>query len=330
MQPSDATSVDRFTDQINPTVVATLSEITVLHVAGTDAAAFLQSQFCNDVAALPDNGVQLNGYCTPKGRLLAVFHLIRRGDGFMMLVPESVAPAFRKRLSMFVLRADVTIDRWTIGAPIAILGGGAADASAGELPDVPGQGCVHGESWVGRLPGPTPSWIALGEAGSLDSVRAALPPDTPTATDALWRASRLLAGEPILAGDAVDRFVPQMLNLDLIDGLSFRKGCYPGQEIVARTRYLGKQKRRMLLYHVDAVPTDAPVGPGSAIKSESKSGVGEVLAAERSGDGLLLAVVLRLEHLRSQLSLDIEGPDCPLAPVALPYDALEGTDFVNA
>jgi len=238
-------------------------ERVLVRVSGGDAAAFLQGQFCNDVDALNPNGIQLNGYCTPKGRLLAVFHLMRDGADFLMWFPTSETDALLKRLRLFVMRADVTFDIEDTLTVVALRGEALLSSAA---------------------------------LGSL----------TPTDTA------------------ASDRFVPQMLNMDLIDGLSFSKGCYPGQEIVARTRYLGKQKRRML--HYTGSGDGALIGPGDPLLTADGNAAGDMVSSVQV-DGTLTAIaVVRLEYRASTLH---HASGIELFPASLPYDPLEGTEYAG-
>ncbi len=300
-------------------------ERVLVRVSGGDAAAFLQGQFCNDVDALNPNGIQLNGYCTPKGRLLAVFHLMRDGADFLMWFPTSETDALLKRLRLFAMRADVTFDIEDTLTVVALRGEALLSSAAlgGLTPTDTGEGIRAGGLRAYRLSDAVPSTVLVGTQAHLLEALSASDALSPHSSD-WWRRTRMQAGEPILSGAASDRFVPQMLNMDLIDGLSFSKGCYPGQEIVARTRYLGKQKRRML--HYTGSGDGALIRPGDPLLTTDGNAAGDMVSSVQV-DGTLTAIaVVRLEYRASTLH---HASGIELFPASLPYDPLEGTEYAG-
>src|SRR5216683_1619692 len=203
-------------------LVADLSHNALIGVTGDDAAGFLHGQFTNDVESLAAGHAQWNGWCSPKGRLLATFLLLRTADRFLLMLPAEIAPAIAKRLTMYVLRSKVKIvDETELYARIGLAGARAAQSVA---------------SHWGR---------------------------TPAAMQSVEKDGAICVA---LGGDRFDAFVPQMANFDLVGGVSFTKGCYPGQEIVARTQYRGILKRRMALAHLG--DGDRPA-PGQSVFSSS-------------------------------------------------------------
>jgi folate-binding protein YgfZ len=223
-------------------VVADLSHLGVLAFSGADAEDFLQGQLSCDVKGLAEGQATLGAYCTAKGRMLADFFLLRGAGGFLMILPRSLLEPIQKRLRMFVLRAKVVItdasDEWVLlglaGAPVKSLK--VDQGLAFEIPQ--GRTIV-----VAQLPAAEQLWNAL--------VASFRPVGTPA-----WEWLDIRAGIPLIGPATQDQLVPQMANLELVGGVSFTKGCYPGQEIVARSQYLGKVKRRMYLASVEggAVP----------------------------------------------------------------------------
>ena len=279
---------------------APLTDWAALAVTGEDAAAFLHGQFTNDVQALPVGGAQWNGWCSPKGRLLATFVLARRAEGYLMLLPRDIAPAIAKRLGMFVLRSKVKI----------------RDATA-EL----GLAGIAGESALRSTGAPSAAMTSIEADGrtviALDARRAFLVAPAGASLDGIprgseddWRREMILAGIPVITAPTQDAFVPQMANFELVGGVSFRKGCYPGQEIVARTQYRGILKRRMALAHVEAPARPAP---GESVYSPLFAGqaAGTVVdAAPAPEGGFDLLAVAQLESLEDgRLALGSpEGP----------------------
>lgn len=302
-----------------------LTDMTALAITGQDAEPFLQGQFCNDLSSLQSDGIQLNGYCNPKGRLLALFYLIRREPGFTLILPTTEVSAFQKRLTMFVLRADVTITVEPETLVLGLSGDTGNSFSEASLPDTPGTGRSSGSVWVGQLPTTNGEWLVAGDRQAISDLVDTLPDGTASVTPDRWLAARLAAGEPSVRGDAAGQFVPQMLNLDLVDGLSFSKGCYPGQEIVARTRYLGKQKRRMLVYAIEGTHLGGSIAPGMPVHVDETTVAGEVLAVGQTDTDTVVAVVLRLEHHGKTLAMEVDSCRVALKPLAMPYDPLDGT-----
>jgi len=236
--------------------VAPVTDLGLIAVSGEDAAGFLHNQLTNDVEHLGAVQARLAGYCTPKGRLTATFLMWRDAEGIYLQLPRAIQAPLQKRLSMFVLRAKAKLrDATEEPQRVAVLGlGGAAAqaalrAQAGELPAAP-YAKVDGEhGTVIRLAdafdAPRYLWLTSGETAT-----AALPALRETlllAGNAAWQLAAIHAGVPQVTQPTQEQFVPQMLNFELLGGVNFRKGCYPGQEIVARSQYLGKLKRRTVL-----------------------------------------------------------------------------------
>lgn len=273
-------------------------------VEPVNAQGFLQNQFCNDVAAI-DAGVtaQINGFCNPKGRLLALFHLIASTDTdtartFRMVLPASVANGFVKRLSMFLLGADAKISLqpqlqvWAMAglqAAEALDGLPGSQTSAASLE--PYQSVAADHLQVVRLP--ADRWLIIAEADGAAAIQKSLA-DVATPVDSQhWVAAAIAQGEPAITAETAEKFIPQMLNMQSIDGLSFKKGCYPGQEIVARMQYLGKLKRNMrrIGFAADAAPL-----AGATIKTADDADLGTLVsvsaaAAESAGRFEALAVL---------------------------------------
>jgi hypothetical protein len=322
-----ATATSEAARALGQPVLVSLPELGVIAVSGADAVTFLQAQLTNDVAHLTPGQMQLNGYCTPKGRLLATFHQWRHGDDVMLRLPREILPAVMKRLSMFVLRAKVKLsdasEAWTT---FALLGHGICDlarAGGAELPAVPWTGAVHGDVRFDRVPGAdgvTDRFLVTAPAAaSLPDWCAGLPRAQPAA----WWWSEIEAAVPTIFAATQEKFVPQMINFEVLGGVNFKKGCFPGQEVVARSQYLGKLKRRMQRAHVEV----AAVAAGSDVyRSGEEQPVGTVVMAApspRGGTDLLLEVPIdRLQggtlHVTSST-----GPAFALR--GLPYELFDPT-----
>lgn len=299
-------------------VVCDLAPLAALRVTGPDAASFLQGQVTSDVRALVPGSLQLSAWCSPKGRVLANF-IVRRIDveRFELLLPRLLLESVRKRLAMFVLRSKVAIDDAS-GETVRIgIGGRAAlqcvDAAVGPPPALHRSTAIDGGSIV-ALPGAR--FIAfVGPAGApalWDRFTAARAAGFPC-----WRWLTIRAGIPMILPPTQDRFIPQMINLDALGGISFEKGCYAGQEIVARTRYLGRLKERLALGHTASVPA-----PGARLYAPAfgDQPCGTVVNANAApdGGGDFLLVGQTAAIAAGELRMDaVDGPAVSLLP--LPY-----------
>lgn len=288
---------------------ALLQDFSLLRFSGPDTAAFLHGQLTCDVQALKPGSSSYGGYCTPKGRLLATFLLWPDDGGFNMLLPASIAEPVRKRLSMYILRAKVKAD--DISAAMACIGvtGPDLNTQLETLGGVPPQR-VHGVTTREAV-----TTVALpGDRCLLLKPRDAvqLPADT-----GFWNAGDVDNGIPFVVAATQEEFVPQMVNLDLIGALSYSKGCYPGQEIVARTHYLGRLKQRMFRATVagPAVPGDKLY---CADLGDQAAGMIVTAAAMAGGHHDVLAV-LQTANARSAAYHCGSPQGAALALTELPY-----------
>jgi folate-binding protein YgfZ len=270
-----------------------LPDIGVLGFDGPDAAAFLQGQLSNDVAALAVGQAQWTSYNSPKGRMLGSLLLWRAGaDTLRAWLAADLAETLRKRLAMFVLRAKVVVtDRTPLGPRYGVAGPGARAAVHAALGDAPaaGQAVEHdGVTIVAAADG-----RLLLQAPQADSaaLAARLAAHATAGVPAQWQLLGIRAGVPLITAATADLFVPQTANWDLVGGVNFKKGCYPGQEIVARMQYLGRLKERLARFRLDGPPP----APATRLFSDAfgTQPCGTVVNAVSTPDGgaELLAVV---------------------------------------
>ncbi len=232
-----------------------LPQFGVIDVAGDDAATFLHSQLTNDIEHLDAASARLSGYCSPKGRLLGSFLAWRAGHGVRLLVSKDVQPAVQKRLSMFVLRAKAKLTDASDTLAVVGFAGDVRDVLSGIFDALPDGVHVKVDGPAGtliRVPDAAgrKRYLWIGPRAAVDARVAALGGTLPVVSPAVWDWLDIRAGEPRITQPAVEQFVPQMVNFDVIGAVNFRKGCYPGQEIVARSQYRGTIKRRTALAHV--------------------------------------------------------------------------------
>jgi tRNA-modifying protein YgfZ len=229
-----------------------LHHIGLLCFSGPDAGAFLQGQVSNDTRRLSGHETLLAAYCTPQGRVISLLRLLPHSSGIIALLPRDVLSRTLQGLRKFVLRAKVDIadvsEQWSV---IGQYGAEALRAAGLPIPgDVPVPGDVKGYVeeaglGVGRVAEGSGRYWLIGPAASLAARGFAGGGQDALSVERDWRLSDIRAGLPQVYAASSELFTPQMLNLDLIDGISFTKGCYTGQEIVARTQHLGRIKRRM-------------------------------------------------------------------------------------
>lgn len=303
-------------------VLCDLSHLGLLLASGEEAAAFLHGQLTNDVQQLADGRVQWNGYCTPKGRLLASFLLWPAKQGYMLQLPQELLEPTAKRLRMFILRAKVKLDdvssQWV---SIGVAGPGSADAvvaCVGAIPPGAMQSVHQSGLRVIRLE--SDRLVLVGAPDVVKPLWTQLATRCMPAGFNAWDWHTIAAGIPEIREATREAFVPQMVNFDLMGGVSFKKGCYPGQEIVARTQYRGILKRRMMRGSLPAAAEAVPM-PGDPVYAAAfgEQTAGEiVLAARAPGDRYDVLVAAQIEGLRHGLRWKrTDGP--PLTLATLPY-----------
>ena len=303
-----------------------LSQLGVIAVDGPDAGQFLQGQLSNDIRELTDTHSQLSSHCSPKGRMLANFRIVRTADRFLLVLPRTQVEPLLKRLRMFVLRAKVSIDDVSdLNVCCGIIGhcaDAALGATFGALPAADNDMVQADDALLIRVAGDVPRFLWIGPAAQATALWQALVSEAGAVeADAhLWSLHDIRAGIPTVMPETTDAFVPQMTNMQLIDGVSFTKGCYTGQEVVARMQYLGKLKRRM---YVAEVETDTAPRPGDVLSvrgSTSEQVPGRVVDAQAIAPGryALLVVVEISAAEGGEVRLRDGGPVLSLR--ALPYD----------
>lgn len=261
---------------------AALDGYGLLRVEGADARSFLHGQLTVDVENLAPDRARRAGWCSAKGRLLATFLLIPTEGGFLLQLSRDLAAPVAKRLSMFVLRAKVKVSDVT-----------------GSWPQhgVWGEGAEAGLEAIGlRMPAED---LGVTQAGGRIAVRLGQgrfvvlgqPGPVPDAGEEDWMLEEIRAGHPTVTLATQDQLVPQMANFELIGGVDFRKGCYPGQEVVARAQYRGAVKRR--LYRLRSA---VPLAPGQDLYSDDLPGQasGTVVNAA-SGEALAVLAIAAVD-----------------------------------
>jgi len=294
-------------DRLEPRAVR-LADWGVLRARGDDAQSFLHGQLTSDMLHLDATQARLAGYCSAKGRLLASFVVWRRAPGEVLLACSAeLLPATLKRLAMFVLRAKCRLDDASAELPLWGL--------TGEVSGMPGSAWQRAEVAGGEIVR-LPDALIDGQTVPRALFAGAVPPAAATPDLERWRWLEVTSGVPRITGATVEQFVPQMVNLELVGGVDFQKGCYPGQEVVARSQYRGTLKRRAVL-----LEGAAPMTPGQEVFHDADPAQPAgmvVLGASASGRHAAL-VEIKLAALEGgTLHLGAAGGP-PLQPLALPY-----------
>ncbi len=299
-----------------------LDHLGLIELAGEDVQTFLQGQLTNDTSLITESRSQIAGYCTAKGRLLATLLLWKTPEGVCAQLHGGIVAGVQKRLTMYVLRAKVTVaDAAAKWARLGVAGQTSEEVlnrSLGALPKTPMETVQRNGATVIRLHGTMPRFEIIATPETASGLCAELKNSCIETDVAVWEWLEIQAGVPQIGPGTQEEFVPQMANLDLLDGISFKKGCYTGQEIVARTHYLGKVKRRTRLAHVLAEKLPQPGEPVYGVASAEPVGM-VINAAPAADGGVDLLAEIRLESVEAG-ALRLAGQDGPVLQLLdLPY-----------
>jgi hypothetical protein len=268
------------------TVLCDLSQFGTLRASGEDAQAFLQNMLSNDIHEVDVSRTQLSSLNSPKGRMQATMLIWRDGDGYLLQLPRVLCEAMRKKLSMYVLRAKVKIS--DASDEIVLLGLSGENAQEilrrqfGELPQLP-FGFIDTEQ-AGVLKFSNTRFQISTTVQYASTLWQSLNLHAQPVGSVCWDWLNIRNGIPVILPQTQEQFVPQMANLELIGGVNFKKGCYPGQEIVARMQYLGKLKRRMYLAHLDSGAAPQPGDELFSVEMEGQAS-GMIANASPAPDG---------------------------------------------
>jgi folate-binding protein YgfZ len=300
--------------------ICDLDHFGLIRISGSEMRQFLQGQLTNDINKVTAEQVQLSSYCSPKGRMLGSFWIFQRGEDLYLQLPKALLPAVLKRLQMFVLRTDARLE----DASESLGRFGVSGACAAELlPFAPAdeKACeTRDEVTIFRLPGSPDRFEVIAPDALIANLWQQATGRAEHVGADHWALADIRAGIPNVLEDTVEAFVPQMANLQLLGGISFTKGCYTGQEVVARMQYLGKLKRRMYRARVDGEQRPMPGTELYSPSSESGQGAGRVVDAAPSPDGgFEVLAVLQISSAEAG-DLRVGGADGPaLELIDLPY-----------
>ncbi len=297
-------------EPVSGRAVFALPQLAILAVRGTDAADFLQGQATCDIREVSATQGRFGAFCTPKGRVVCVFFIFKQETGYWLVLPRELLEKVQKRLAIYILRADVQLDdRSDALCLIGLQTGPLSDLS---LPGKTAAITVHDEVSILRMPNQPSRYIAIAPAGQaiLFWKKMTQKYGFSATRTRDWQLLDLLAGIPWLDLQSSEQYIPQMLNLDRLNGISFNKGCYTGQEIIARTHYKGKSKRQMYLAKSD---NQQPLHAGLNIITQDEnqtSHAGQILSVWQDKPPARMLVILQQGYAKSEnLRLDNSSQD---------------------
>ena len=313
---------DHFSTDLDKPTLVNLNHLVCYQVEGEDATTFLQGQFSNDINAVTSSTGQISSYCTPKGRMLAILYICKRGDSYFLLTSKDIAEEVMKRLQMYVMRSKVSITVMYDALLMGVCGDTQAEIlDTLHLTPIDSHYQVSAnESFIGmNIPSINSRYLVIGNETSAQQLQKLDTKDVNIYSASYWQWLDIMAGLPSITSNVQEAFVPQMANMELIEGVSFSKGCYPGQEIVARLHYLGNANRRMFRISVEHSES---INIGDDIYTHgSDQPVGKVVSVINEADNKYSGLaVLRIEAAKkNQLAIgSASGNSIQIMP--LPYD----------
>ncbi len=304
-------------------IICDLSYFSTIVIAGSDASEFLQGQFTNDVNKIDESSSQISGFCNNKGRMIANYRLFQHQQNYFISIRSDLAERSIKHLQNYVLRAEVALQ--DISEQLIHIGISGKNAEPLLQPYIDNlntdiDSVTHNDDYIAiRVAGDIPRYEVFCSFEHATKLWQGLTDKANIVNTPYWDYLNIKNGLPFINDKTSEEFVPQMANMELINGISFEKGCYTGQEIVARTHFLGKQKRRT--YRI-------------SIKSEAEPKIGEQLATDTSTEnqytGTLVTIYPVAENQYEALAviqiksaeegkLKLKSNDAPISVLELPY-----------
>ena len=302
----------------NENIICDLSHLGLLEISGEDAVTFLQGQVTNDVKSLNGTNAHYSGYCSPKGRLLALFFAFTHQQKICLQINHKLIEPIAKRLKMYIMRSKVSLNNVSDDiVKIGLSGNHIIELLTPFFTQIPAQAYEsfsNENATLIRLAGNTPRFEVLCDTENAKLIWQALKAQCKPVGSACWEWLEIQAGVPDIYLQTQEEFVPQMVNLDLLNAINFKKGCYTGQEIVARTHYLGKVKRRTHLAHLN---TSTPPQAGNDVLNANNEAVGKIVRSSASPNGGYdVLAEIRLESVETG-NLSVNGTQ--LGFKQLPY-----------
>lgn len=313
---------EQFSTNLEKPTLVNLDHLTCYEVEGEDAQTFLQGQLSNDINDITSQSGQLTSYCTPKGRMLATLYACKWQDKILLILSAEITEEVMKRLSMFVMRSKVTIKK----SENTLLLGICNDSSLQILssfklaaPEKEYQVNSNDSLVCMNIPGLSPRYIVVGNDSLAEQINSTNPSDVNVLSNIYWQWLDIMAGIPNVTKNTQEAFVPQMTNMELINGVSFSKGCYPGQEIVARLHYIGQANRRM--FRVEIKDTGDINAGDDIYTKETDQSVGKFVTTIKENSNTYSGLaVIRLEAVNNSQLVAGSPTGSSIQIMQLPYD----------
>jgi len=288
-------------------LLSDLSHHGLIKVHGEDAESFLQNQLTNDIRNVTGDTFQVSAWCSPKGRIIVSFGIFKYDDAYYLSLSQDLIEKVVKKLRMYIMMSKVTVEDVTQSMSHYGISGDSIESGL--------DGLLSNSSAVMkvRAAGDIPRYEMYGDKGELSSLVGQLE----VAPEYYWDYLNIVAGQPSISLESSEAWIPQMVNLVAVEGVDFKKGCYPGQEVVARLNYLGKTKRRM--YRIQADSDQLPE-IGESISSEDDADAGKILNAVINPEGKVEALaVMKIAEASKALSLKTSD----VSILELPYSVVD-------
>jgi len=301
-------------------IISDLSYLAIIEISGADAGSFLSGQFTSNIEKISEHQLQFSAWCNPKGQVKTTFYIYRHADNFYILLPEELKVSFLKQLTMYILRANVQL---TDQSDLLTRLGLCVEKSDLEQSDILNQlpdnlTILPLASTATELPSRQSRYIIVTEFEQAESIQNTLTEKLADTDPSVWKLLDIQAGIPWLTPETSEKFLPQMLNLDLMEALDYQKGCYPGQEIIARLHYRGELKRNLYLTTCTSKVTPEP---GASIVSSENKSVGTVIQAQTEVDTTYLLAVIDKDSIQDNLCLyDNDGPQLTTSSLIIQTD----------
>lgn len=274
--------------QSSSTKPTRLSLFAVLKVTGSDSEQLLQGQLTCNIKALTYNQASLAAFCNAKGRVISTIIVIKTPESFLLLLPKSLAEIVHKKLKMYVLRSQVVIS--DVSEQLKVFGFQEQTESKNSLPSKSFE-VIPGAQLTIKLPSAMSRFLIIAQESK--------PEDHDSNANTKWRFQDILDGFPWFEADKTEQYIPQALHIDQFDGISFNKGCYTGQEIIARTHYLGKSKRSLIIAQTSEF-LDAEALSSAVLNQQTQQIAGNILSAANDGEQTVLLIVLNNSETENQ------------------------------
>ena len=314
-------------DTDNGDIICDLSHFSTVVIAGEDAAEFIQGQFTNDVYKVNENNSQISAICNNKGRMIANFRLFNYQQNYFTSIRNDLVDRSISHLQNYILRAQIAIQ--DISEQLIHIGisGNNADSLLSAFIvnlNTTVDSISHNDSYIAiRVSGETPRYEIFCSLEHAKTLWQAVASKAKVVNSAYWDYLNIQNGLPFIDNNTSEEFVPQMVNMDLINGVSFEKGCYTGQEIVARMHYLGKLKKRCYKINID---TDKKPETGDKLFAENAragQNTGAIVNVEKNPEsGYDALAVIQIADTESKLFLnDANGPVITVKELPYSFDS---------